>query len=140
MITPKQASDTLQVSTSTVRRWASDFEPFLGPRQGFKRLYSVDDLAVLKKIRDLYGKGLNTPQVKDALQVVDRSAADSALITIPDFAAALSQAQADQARLIVKVNELANQVQALQEYFGLPFHKRIFKRPPSIEKDTHEND
>jgi len=139
MITPKQAADTLQVSTSTVRRWSSDFEPFLAPRQGFKRLYSVDDLAVLKKIRDLYGKGLNTLQVKDALQVVDRSAADTALITIPDFAAALSQAQADQARLVSAVNELAAQVQALQDYFSLPFHKRIFKRPPNFEKDPHEN-
>lgn len=139
MITPKQASDTLQVSTSTVRRWSSDFEPFLSPRQGVKRLYSVDDIATLKRIRDFYKQGMNTAQVQDALQVVDRSAADSALITIPDFAAALSQAQADQARLISKVNELADQVQALQDYFSLPWHKRIFKRPPNLEKDNHEN-
>ena len=139
MITPKQASDTLQVSTSTVRRWSSDFEPFLSPRQGVKRLYSVDDIAVLKRIKDLYGKGMNTAQVNAALPVVGRAATDNALITIPDFAAALSQAQADQARLISAVNTLSNQVQALQEYFSLPFYKRIFKRPPSAEKDPHEN-
>lgn len=139
MITPKQASDTLQVSTSTVRRWSSDFEPFLSPRQGVKRLYSVDDIAVLKRIRDLYGKGMNTAQVNAALPVVGRAATDNALITIPDFAAALSQAQANQARLVSKVNELAAQVQALQDYFGLPLHKRIFKRPPNLEKDPHEN-
>ena len=135
MITPKQAADTLQVSTSTVRRWSSDFEPFLSPRQGVKRQYSVDDIAILKRIKDLYGKGMNTPQVKDALQIVDRSAADNALITIPDFAAALAQAQADQAHLVSKVNDLDAQVQALQDYLGLPWYKRIFKRPPNPEKD-----
>lgn len=130
MITPNQAAVTLKVSTSTLRRWSSDFEPFLSPRKGVKRQYSVDDIAILKRIKDLYGKGMNTPQVKDALQIVDRSAADNALITIPDFAAALAQAQADQAHLVSKVNDLAAQLQALQDYLGLPWYKRIFKRPP----------
>jgi len=67
MITPNQAAVTLKVSTSTLRRWSSDFEPFLSPRKGVKRLYTIEDIATLKRIQGLYKQGMNTAQVQAAL-------------------------------------------------------------------------
>lgn len=135
MITPNQAAVTLKVSTSTLRRWSSDFEPFLSPRKGVKRLYTIEDIATLKRIQGLYKQGMNTAQVQAALPLVEGSPADKALITLPEFAAALSQARAEQAKLVEDVNTLTRQVNALQDYFALPWYKRIFKKPGNSEKD-----
>lgn len=139
MITPNQAAATLKVSTSTLRRWSSDFEVFLSPRKGVKRLYTIEDIAMFKRIRDLYKQGMNTSQVQAALPLVERSPADKSLITLPEFAAALSQARAEQVQLVETLNTLTAQVNALQDYFALPWYKRIFKSPGNTGKDTHEN-
>jgi DNA-binding transcriptional MerR regulator len=139
MITPNQAAITLKVSTSTLRRWSSDFEPFLSPRKGVKRLYTIEDIATLKRIQGLYKQGMNTAQVQAALPLVEGSPVDKALITLPEFAAALSQARAEQAKLVEDVNTLTRQVNALQDYFALPWYKRIFKKPGNSEKGAHEN-
>lgn len=130
MITPKQASDTLQVSTSTVRRWSSDFSPFLSLRKGVRRLYTTDDIATLSRIKDLYKQGMNTLQVTEALPLVQSSDTDKALINITDFANALSLARADNAKLNNAINELNDRLTALEEYLSLPFYKRLGKRPP----------
>lgn len=130
MITPKQASDTLQVSTSTVRRWSSDFSPFLSLRKGVRRLYTTDDIATLSRIKDLYKQGMNTLQVTEALPLVQSSDTDKALINITDFANALSLARADNAKLNNAVNELNDRLTALENYLSLPFYKRLGKRPP----------
>ena len=130
MITPKQASDTLQVSTSTVRRWSSDFSPFLSLRKGVRRLYTTDDIATLSRIKDLYKQGMNTLQVTEALPLVQGTNNDKALINITDFANALSLARADNAKLNNAVNELNDRLTALEESLSLPFYKRLGKRPP----------
>ena len=130
MITPKQASDTLQVSTSTVRRWSSDFSPFLSLRKGVRRLYTTDDIATLSRIKDLYKQGMNTLQVTEALPLVQGTNNDKALINITDFANALSLARADNAKLNNAVNELNDRLTALENYLSLPFYKRLGKRPP----------
>lgn len=130
MLTPKQASDTLQVSTSTLRRWSSDFSPFLSLRKGVRRLYTTDDIATLSRIKDLYKQGMNTLQVTEALPLVQSSDTDKALINITDFANALSLARADNAKLNNAVNELNDRLTALENYLSLPFYKRLGKRPP----------
>jgi len=130
MLTPKQASDTLQVSTSTLRRWSSDFSPFLGLRKGVRRLYTTDDIATLSRIKDLYKQGMNTLQVTEALPLVQGTNNDKALINITDFANALSLARADNAKLNNAVNELNDRLTALENYLSLPFYKRLGKRPP----------
>lgn len=132
MITPKQAADTLQVSTSTLRRWASDFEPFLDPRRGKKRLYSVGDLAVFQRIKELYANGLTTDQVKHALPVVEKpSPGDHALITITDFARALESTQANYAQLQERLDQqalLIDELRAEITAFKQPWFKRLFKK------------
>lgn len=130
MLTPKQASDTLQVSTSTLRRWSSDFSPFLGLRKGVRRLYTTDDIATLSRIKDLYKQGMNTLQVTEALPLVQGTNSDKALINITDFANALALARADNAKLNNAVNELNDRLTALENYLSLPFYKRLGKRPP----------
>ncbi len=125
MLTPKQTASTLQVSTSTLRRWSSDFEPFLSLRKGIKRLYSADDLAVLSRIKDLFNQGMNTAQVAEALPVVKDT--NSALINIADFANALAIARADNAKLLQSVNQLNERLTALETYLSLPWYKRISK-------------
>lgn len=130
MITPKQASDTLQVSTSTLRRWSSDFSPFLSLRKGVKRLYTTDDLATFSSIKDLYKQGMNTLQVTEALPLVQGTNNDKALINLTDFANALALSRADNAKLNNAVNELNDRLTALENYLSLPFYKRLGKRPP----------
>ena len=123
MFTPKQTADSLQVSTSTLRRWSSDFEPFLSLRKGIKRLYSTDDLAVLSRVKELYEQGMNTAQIAEALPVV--KSANTALINIADFANALSLARADNAKLTQVVDDLNNRLTALEDYLTLPWWKKL---------------
>jgi DNA-binding transcriptional MerR regulator len=130
MITPMQAAETLKVSTSTLRRWSSEFEAFLSLRKGIKRLYSTDDLAILKRIKDYYKQGLVTSQIREALPVVEISNGDKALITIPDFADALMLAQANNAQLNQTVNDITKRLDALESYFSLPWYKKIGRSGP----------
>lgn len=123
MFTPKQTASTLQCSTSTLRRWSSDFEPFLSLRKGIKRLYSTDDLAVLSRVKDLYKQGMNTAQIAEALPVV--KTANNALINIADFASALSLARADNAKLTQVVDDLNNRLTALEDYLTLPWWRKL---------------
>ena len=111
MIMPKQAAETLMVSGSTVRRWASEFEPFLSPRKGTKRQYTIDDLATLRKIKDYYSQGMSTSQVSEALGVVDRvSPNDKALINISDFALAFEQLRLDKLELQKQIEQQGKQI------------------------------
>lgn len=134
MITPNQAAETLTISGSTLRRWASIFEDFLDPRKGKKRLYSVSDIATFSKIRDLYAKGLTSDQVKAALPVIDRKKQgekqSSALINISDFARALELTRVDFVNLQSQLTEQAALIQALQaevEELRKPWYRRLFK-------------
>ena len=112
MITPKQAAETLMVSGSTVRRWASEFEPFLSPRKGTKRQYTIDDLAMLRRIKDHFSEGMSTSQVKEALGVVKKKVSpnDKALINISDFALAFEQLRLDKLELQKQIEQQGKQI------------------------------
>lgn len=130
MITPKQTAESLQVSTSTLRRWASEFEPFLSPRKGTKRLYNVADLAIFGRIKELYKQGLTTGAVREALPLIQPEAGpgDHALITLNDFAQHLEYIQAFNAKLKAQVDEQGATIKAMQEKIDLlsvPWYKRI---------------
>ena len=131
MITPKQTAETLQVSTSTVRRWSIEFDAFLSHRTGVKRQYTTDDVATLARIRDLFKQGYSINQIRETLPTIDRSNTDKALINIADFATALSMARADNAKLNQIVTDMNTCLDALEKWLALPFYKRLFKRPPT---------
>ncbi|HOR57653.1 MAG TPA: MerR family transcriptional regulator [bacterium] len=137
MITPKQASETLGVSASTLRRWASDFDAFLSPRTTVKRTYTPDDIAVLERVKDLFSKGMTTPQVKEALQLVDLRPVDKALITLPTVLQALELARNQLADYEYKLDTLTKRLDSLEaqlNWHNRPWYQKIGKRPPA-DKD-----
>lgn len=130
MITPSQASEAIEVSTSTLRRWSSVFKAFLSPRKAVKRMYTPDDIATFKRIKDLFSQGLTTAQVNEALMLVQPSDNTKALVNIADFSNALMTLREDNFHLSQQVEKLTERLDALEEYYKLPFFKRIGKRPP----------
>ena len=130
MLTPGQIAQTLDVSTATLRRWSARFAPYLSPHTpGKKRSYTVDDLAVLTRVRDLSATGTPLAQIDQALAVTDQSAESSALITLADFAQSLQFARDQVAHLQTQLDQQTARLDALTAWLALPFYKRLFKKP-----------
>jgi DNA-binding transcriptional MerR regulator len=135
MLTPGQIAQTLDVSTATLRRWSARFAPYLSPHTpGKKRSYTVDDLAVLTRVRDLSATGTPLAQIDQALAVTDQSAESSALITLADFAQSLQFARDQVAHLQTQLDQQTARLDALTAWLALPFYKRWFARPPRLDQ------
>ena len=138
MITPKQASETLDIATSTLRRWASEFEPFLSLRTGVKRTYTTEDITTLKRIKDLFAQGLTTKQVREALPLVDASAIDSALITLPEVLQVLDALRLDRLNMLERLEAQEQAINELREQLaeqGKPWYQKLFKKQPRAEPE-----
>ena len=129
MFTPAQVAQTLTVPPSTLRRWAKRFAPFLSPQSGKKRTYTVADLDTLKRIQELSAQGLSYSQIAQTLTVVSAPPADTALVSVADFAQALEGAHAQLASLQAQVTKQAQELQAIKAWLQLPFYKRLGKKP-----------
>ena len=130
MFTPAQVAQTLNTPPSTLRRWAKRFAAFLSPQSGKKRTYTVADIDTLKRIQDLSAQGLSYAQIAQTLTVVSQPPADTALISLADFAQALEGAHAQLASLQAQVAQQAEELQAIKAWLRLPFYKRLGKKPP----------
>ena len=130
MFTPAQVAQTLNTPPSTLRRWAKRFAAFLSPQSGKKRTYTVADIDTLKRIQDLSAQGLSYAQIAQTLSVVSQPPADTALISVADFAQALEGAHAQLASLQAQVTQQAEELQAIKAWLRLPFYKRLGKKPP----------
>ena len=130
MFTPAQVAQTLNTPPSTLRRWAKRFAAFLSPQSGKKRTYTVADIDTLKRIQDLSAQGLSYAQIAQTLTVVSQPPADTALISLADFAQALEGAHAQLASLQAQVTQQAEELDAIKAWLQLPFYKRIGKKPP----------
>ena len=130
MFTPAQVAQTLNTPPSTLRRWAKRFAAFLSPQSGKKRTYTVADIDTLKRIQDLSAQGLSYAQIAQTLTVVSQPPADTALISLADFAQALESAHAQLASLQAQVAQQAEELQAIKAWLRLPFYKRLGKKPP----------
>ena len=130
MFTPAQVAQTLNTPPSTLRRWAKRFAPFLSPQSGKKRTYTVADIDTLKRIQDLSAQGLSYAQIAQTLTVVSQPPADTALISLADFAQALESAHAQLAAVQAKLNQQAQELDAIKAWLQLPFYKRLGKKPP----------
>ena len=68
---PSKAAEKLDVSPSTVRRWASVFAPHLSayaaPEAGQRRAFTEDDIATFARVKDLLAAGLAEDQVSAQL-------------------------------------------------------------------------
>ena len=130
MFTPAQVAQTLNTPPSTLRRWAKHFAAFLSPQNGKKRTYTVADIDTLKRIKDLSAQGLSYAQIAQTLTVVSQPPADTALITLADFAQALESAGAQLAAMQAQLNQQAQELDAIKAWLRLPFYKRWAKKPP----------
>lgn len=134
MLTPGQIAQTLDVSTATVRRWSARYAHHLSPNTpGKKRTYTVDDLAVLTRVRDLSATGTPLAQIDQALAVTDTPAQSSALIALSDFALSLQSARDQVAHLQLQLDQQATRLDALTAWLALPFYKRWFAKPPRLQ-------
>jgi len=130
VFTPAQVAQTLNTPPSTLRRWAKRFAPFLSPQSGKKRTYTVADIDTLKRIQDLSAQGLSYAQISQTLTVVSQPPADTALISIADFAQALESAGAQLAAMQAQLTQQAQELDAIKAWLRLPFYKRWAKKPP----------
>ena len=130
MFTPAQVAQTLNTPPSTLRRWAKHFAAFLSPQSGKKRTYTVADIDTLKRIQDLSAQGLSYAQISQTLTVVSQPPADTALISIADFAQALESAGAQLAAMQAQLTQQAQELDAIKAWLRLPFYKRWAKKPP----------
>ena len=130
MFTPAQVAQTLNTPPSTLRRWAKRFAAFLSPQSGKKRTYTVADIDTLKRIQDLSAQGLSYAQIAQTLTVVSQPPADTALISLADFAQALESAHAQLAAVQAQLTQQAQELDAIKAWLQLPFYKRLGKKPP----------
>lgn len=130
MFTPAQVAQTLSVPPSTLRRWAKHFAAFLSPQSGKKRVYTIADIDTLKRIQELSAQGLSYTQIAQTLTVVSAPPADTALISLADFAQALEGAHAQLAAVQAQLNQQAQELDAIKAWLQLPFYKRLGKKPP----------
>lgn len=133
MLTPGQIAESLDVSTATLRRWSARYARHLSPQTpGKKRSYTVDDLAVLTRVRDLSATGTPLAQIDQALAVTDTPAQSSALIALSDFALSLQSARDQVAHLQLQLDQQNTRLDALTAWLALPFYKRWFAKPPRL--------
>jgi len=130
MFTPAQVAQTLSVPPSTLRRWAKHFASYLSPQSGKKRTYTIADIDTLKRIQELSAKGLSYAQIAQTLTLVSAPPADTALVSVADFAQALESASAQLASLQAQIIQQAEELDAIKAWLQLPFYKRIGKKPP----------
>ena len=101
---------------------------------GKKRTYTVDDLAVLTRVRDLSATGMPLAQIDQALAVTDMTPQSSALFTLADFAQSLQFARDQVSHLQTQLDQQTKRLDALTAWLALPFYKRWFAKPPRLDQ------
>jgi len=131
MLTPRQVSDSLNVPSSTIRRWAVRFENHLAKRSGKKRTYTVSDMDTFRKIRDLSGQGFGLDKIDEMLDVVESPEDQStALLSLADFVQSLESAHNEAASLRQMITDQDARIKHLEDWITTPWYKRMGKRPP----------
>lgn len=97
-LTPSQAAAALGLSTSTLRRWSTDYARHLSPTAGsagHKRSYTADDLATLTRAQALL-KTYSPIEVDQLLGLAtdEETPAAVALVTVPTLALEVSNLRA----------------------------------------------
>ena len=160
MLTPAQVSESIKVPPSTLRRWALRFVDHLSPQPKGRthRKYTVSDLNVFAKIRDLSGQGFTLDEIASRLDLVDQDPPPddtTDLITTEGYSQMLGYAVeslnslqamissqqtiiADQGQRITRLESKvtgdddagqSDELQRLRKWAALPWYQRIFKPP-----------
>ena len=136
MVTPKQVSETLNVPSSTIRRWALRFEDVLSKQVGKKRVYTLQDVDTFRKIRDYSKQGRNLDAIEAELRVFKpkvKPTEEKGLIIHPEVLKVLQEINAQNVALQLQVDKLQAQVNWLM----LPWWKRVGKDMPGVEKQEN---
>ena len=114
MYTPSQVSEMLDIPSSTLRRYASDFAEHLSEQarqKGRQRRYNEPDLVILARARKLLNAGHKPEQVNSMLFVVEDNELEheenSSLALIPGISQAIEQVNNQAAEMAMILKELA---------------------------------
>jgi DNA-binding transcriptional MerR regulator len=137
--TPQIVSEMLDLPPSTLRRYASDYAPFLSETAqtgGKRRRYTDQDINILRRVRQLVRERKTPEEIRGALGVVDDAPASSALALLPDvlgeferLRSVIAQMQADYDNTRQELSDTKDRLQQLEDYLHTPWYKRIGKRP-----------
>lgn len=154
MYTPQQASEMLDIPSSTLRRYANQFAAHLSEHATKQRTrrYTEQDIAILAQARELLREGKAPEQTNELLSVIgaEQPPPDKTLALIPSISQALSEAL-DTARMLRtqvselseqqdkhserlssaenKLSELSDKLDALERESAIPWYRKILKRP-----------
>ena len=129
MITPKQVSESLNVPSSTIRRWAVRFEDVLSKQDSKKRMYTMEDLDTFRKIRDYSKQGKSLDNIADKLKIVSSKVnqeqkPETGLILHPELVSFMQNIAEQNIALQLQVDQLQAQV----DWLMLPWWKKISKK------------
>ena len=130
MVTPKQVSETLNVPSSTLRRWAVRFEDVLSKQEGKKRVYTLEDVDMFRRIRDFSKQGRNLNAIEAELRVFKPKVEptdEKGLIVHPEVLKVMQELNSQNIALQVQVAKLQAQV----DWLMLPWWKKKKKEMPS---------
>lgn len=127
MVTPKQVSETLNVPSSTIRRWAVRFKDVLSKQEGKKRIYTLEDVDTFRRIRDFSKQGRNLDAIEAELRVFKpkvKPTEEKGLMIHPEVLKVMQEINSQNIALQLQVDQLQAQVTWLM----LPWWKKISKK------------
>jgi DNA-binding transcriptional MerR regulator len=145
MITPKQVSESLNVPSSTIRRWAVRFEDVLSKQESKKRMYTMEDLDTFRKIRDYSKQGKSLDNIADKLKIVaskvdQEQKPETGLILHPELVSFMQNIAEQNVALQLQLDKMKAQQDKQNELIAwlmLPWRKRLFKQMPGVEKQEN---
>ena len=130
MVTPGQVSETLNIPGSTIRRWAVRFEAVLSKQVGKRRVYTLQDVEIFRKVRDYSKQGRNLDAIEAELKLtmprVVRADNQSLATVHPEVLRVLNEAINQNVALQLQVDKMQAQIAWLM----LPWYKKVGKQMP----------
>jgi len=145
MITPKQVSESLNVPSSTIRRWAVRFEDVLSKQESKKRMYTMEDLDTFRKIRDYSKQGKSLDNIADKLKIVaskvdQEQKPETGLVLHPELVSFMQNIAEQNVALQLQVDKMRVQQDKQNELIAwlmLPWWKRLFNQMPGVEQQEN---
>ena len=132
MFTPGTTSELLSIPSSTLRRYAVLYAPFLSSGANKRRrIYTQPDLDTLARIKELLTEGTLIKDVSPILEseqgkTIDQDQNESTALTLPGLIVQIQDMQAAFDSQAAQIDQLQKRLDWIEQ----PFYKRIGKKPP----------